>query len=423
MSVKRFYTVFTRYSSFLSIAHTKGIYVIKDEKNNFRKPPLPEGMEGIIWGGPLLSHETEDLQMDNRGINENLSDKQNTSLPPPPYKAISYKPYQLLAISKGLRFGVRSYKSFVSQLGSPFLFYPLTLLTFGSFALLYLTKNILFASPGIISIGIILFLHSFVLIQRKRAIENCPTSKIRSMPMGEVEIKGYAKPKYSLRSPYTKTNCIYYSYKIYKREKKGNTWQYVVKEIGYSGSIPFYIEDDTGKVLVKPENAIVHAGVEQTLSGVFLDTFYGPSALYSVRDTKIVEKVIPVSQFLYIKGFAHPLRLSTEKKQSLIIEKLRQLKKNKGHLNKYDLNKDGKISMDEWEDARRDIEEKVILEGYEKDSIDRIAIGEHPSGGLFYISDKQEEGLIRSMNIRIPIFFISGIGFIIGGIILLLKTL
>ncbi len=37
------------------------------------------------------------------------------------------------------------------------------------------------------------------------------------MPMGEVEVYGTAGSKYYLRAPYSLTECVYYSYKVYKQ--------------------------------------------------------------------------------------------------------------------------------------------------------------------------------------------------------------
>ena len=49
-----------------------------------------------------------------------------------------------------------------------------------------------------------------------------------------------------------------------------------------------------------------------------------------------------------------------------------------------------------------------------------IAIGTHPTGGLFYISDSNEKAILTSMSWRIPLFLILGIaGTSLGGLYVL----
>ena len=59
------------------------------------------------------------------------------------------------------------------------------------------------------------------------------------------------------------------------------------------------------------------------------------------------------------------------------------LKSNPSALKKYDANGDGRISAEEWDDARRSVEEEQTTEATEAVPKDDIAVGEHPSGGLF----------------------------------------
>src|SRR5271165_1252235 len=54
-----------------------------------------------------------------------------------------------------------------------------------------------FAILGIL--GCVLFAHGFVLWRRKRAIEDTPPAKIRSVALGAAELEGIAHPKDPLR--------------------------------------------------------------------------------------------------------------------------------------------------------------------------------------------------------------------------------
>ena len=117
--------------------------------------------------------------------------------------------------------------------------------------------NILIPIGGIIA-GIILFFAGLKWFGYKRLIENIPTSKIRSIAMGLVEIFGKVEPIENslLLSPFSNTECVYYKYTVerwVKRDKK-HYWQVV-----NSGktSLPFKLQDNTGSVLIDPVRASI----------------------------------------------------------------------------------------------------------------------------------------------------------------------
>ncbi len=101
--------------------------------------------------------------------------------------------------------------------------------------------------------GAVLFVWGFLTFKRKRLIENLPTSKIRSMAIGLVELKGRAVGWNPLKAPFTGEACVYYRYRVeeYKRGNKNSKW--VTVRQGASDGCPFYIEDETGRALVHPQ--------------------------------------------------------------------------------------------------------------------------------------------------------------------------
>jgi hypothetical protein len=102
--------------------------------------------------------------------------------------------------------------------------------------------------------GVFIFYRGFLLLQRKRLIMNTPASKVRSAAMGLVEISGLAAGPYSLVAPITGRACYYYRTLVWqwKRQGKSESW---VKEADVSLHVPFYLEDNTGRVLVNPQSA------------------------------------------------------------------------------------------------------------------------------------------------------------------------
>ena len=122
-------------------------------------------------------------------------------------------------------------------------------------------------------IGVPMFIAGIKTMKTKRLVENIPTSKIRSLAMGLAEIYGEVgiAMKNVLKSPFTGKNCIYYKYQVdeYRRSKNRSYWKTIKN--GTKG-VPFYVKDNTGKVLVDPTGAWVDIPKDTTLhSGIGKD--------------------------------------------------------------------------------------------------------------------------------------------------------
>jgi len=115
--------------------------------------------------------------------------------------------------------------------------------------------------------GVYLFILGFQLLQRKRLIMNTPASKIRSAAIGLVEVSGLAAGPYSIVAPISGVPCYYYRTMAWqwKREGKNNQWVKVADE---SYHVPFFLEDNTGRVLVNPQGAEmeIHRDLQEEFS-------------------------------------------------------------------------------------------------------------------------------------------------------------
>jgi len=103
--------------------------------------------------------------------------------------------------------------------------------------------------------GLWLFWYGWKAQQRKRLIAGIPTSPIRSLALGLVEVSGQAAPEAEpLISPFGGLPCVFYSYAVEERVQSGkNTrWQ---KLAGGTSEQPFFVRDATGQVLVVPTGA------------------------------------------------------------------------------------------------------------------------------------------------------------------------
>src|SRR5438552_18978561 len=161
--------------------------------------------------------------------------------------------------------------------------------------------------------GVYWFYKGFRLLQRKRLILNTPASKIRSASMGLVEISGLATGPYVLTSPLKQSECYYYRSVAWqlKQQGKNTEWVKVAEEILH---VPFYLDDNTGRVLVDPRGAEMdihrdfheeyshslfstHIEVPATVSG-----FLARHAISTDNKIKIEEYCIKPKNALFVLG-------------------------------------------------------------------------------------------------------------------------
>lgn len=102
--------------------------------------------------------------------------------------------------------------------------------------------------------GIYLFVQGFRLLQRRRLILDTPLSKIRSASLGMVELSGLAIGPYTIVAPITTRACYYYRTIAWEWKQQGKSKQWV-KVAAESMHLPFFLDDNTAKVLVDPRGA------------------------------------------------------------------------------------------------------------------------------------------------------------------------
>ena len=171
---------------------------------------------------------------------------------------------------------------------------------------------------GIIGLGFGLFSFIFGLksLFLKRMIENIPTSKIRSIAMGLVEIYGDVVPIKVMKSPFTGKDCVYYRYQIEEERSDGKRtyWVTLRKE---EKSVPFRLNDETGSVVVDCtganmnvkvdsvfESGIGHDPPPQVLSFLRAQNIAHDSFLGFNKHMKYTEHFIEPGDKLYILGTA-----------------------------------------------------------------------------------------------------------------------
>lgn len=166
--------------------------------------------------------------------------------------------------------------------------------------------------------GLALFLSAFGRMQLMRAVENTPTSKVRSAPMGKVELKGlgaaFGNPPLG---PFSGVPCLWHRWTVEEErtsvDSKGRvTKSWVMIASGVSDAL-FQLEDSTGQMLVLPAGAEIDARQVYTYTqgGVFTmgRPPLGPLfAQYTGERRRFCEWRLDIGFPLYVLGVVRPGR-------------------------------------------------------------------------------------------------------------------
>jgi len=232
--------------------------------------------------------------------------------------------------------------------------------------------------------GILFFIKGWKWFRMKKLIEDIPTSKIRSIAMGLVEIYGEVVPwKNLLKSPFTNNNCVYYKCLIQEQRKRGKhyEWVTVMKE---EKSTYFLLKDETASVLVDPRGAEIDIPLD-----------------FEFRSGLGIDPPPQVKKFLNSKGISFETFFGINKqmryKEYFIApgDKL------------YILGTAGDNPFFEEGMAKKNVEDIMIQKG----------------NNIYYISDKSERRVLSSLRIKSSLGIIGGAILIIACAFLILYNL
>ena len=161
--------------------------------------------------------------------------------------------------------------------------------------------------------GVGVFFYGFRLLQRRRLILDTPFSKIRSASMGMVEVSGQAVGPYTMVAPITARSCYYYRTLVWewKQQGKNKNW---VKVAGECMHLPFFIDDNTGRLLVDPRGADLdlHCDFKQEFCDSFFTTkepapanvhsFLSRHGIVTSNKIKVEEYCIKPKNSLFLLG-------------------------------------------------------------------------------------------------------------------------
>ena len=161
-----------------------------------------------------------------------------------------------------------------------------------------------------------------------RKVKDTPTSKVSSAAVGLVELAGEAEDKKPERSPVSRTPCTYWRVTgEYYHEGKHGGWRLFHTA---QSRDDFYLQDDTGKMLIEPEGADVDIPPNQKFEGYIAEhgiLFKGSATMeepamsyirslekpeqerfmaYADQNIRISEYYIAENDPLYVLGSAVP---------------------------------------------------------------------------------------------------------------------
>jgi hypothetical protein len=164
--------------------------------------------------------------------------------------------------------------------------------------------------------GLAAFGYGVYIRWMQRLIENTPTSPVRSLPSGFVEVAGTAEADGApLVSPAAQVPCVYYEFRLeeYRGGKSSRRWVTVASD---RSTEPFFVQDPTGRVLVVPMGATSRIRRVETYSHSWRDALPDetrrlfrylnmPTASWlGPRRVRFRERLIGVGDPVYVLGTA-----------------------------------------------------------------------------------------------------------------------
>jgi len=269
-----------------------------------------------------------------------------------------------------------------------------------------------------IVIGVALFFRGFLLLWRKRLIENTPRSKVRSLAVGISEVSGQCSLKPPLIAPFARVPCVYF-HSIQERLHTGPKGErHWIKEFEYRSDVPFFLKDDTGAVLVDPIRA--ETDIPLRYNRVEGDTRYRENFLIN-------------DELIYVLGTVRPVETLFDREREETEKRTRELAQDDARRAALDVNKDNWIDEQEWGVARDRIREEVRKE-FEKDRprgtqtddsshLNNLILGRGDSGNTFLVSTRDEKALVGSLGWQSAFLIWGGGAVFLGAFWLLVSAL
>ncbi len=253
--------------------------------------------------------------------------------------------------------------------------------------------------------GLVAFVLGFRKLGTLRRIENTPTSAVRSMPMGLVELHGVASLEEPLTGPFTGKPVAFWKVTVEEYRRSGRHSRWVTRHKASSADEPFHLEDETGRVLILPDGAETHLPTDyrEKYSGgslpLLVETYLrerniGLGWFGAFKRLRFTERHIEVGQPFYVHGLAQERPDLRRRQRDRANEILRDVKEDPEAIDALDTNRDGRVDDLEWEQARQD----AVTQAHSESASDRVVIAKGGPRDLFLVSDRSEHELVRRLR-------------------------
>jgi hypothetical protein len=274
-------------------------------------------------------------------------------------------------------------------------------------------RDIGFAAFGF-GFGIWSFFRGFMRLRRRRLIQNTPTSTIRGLAMGLVEIQGAISAPQILTTPLSKTECVVYKFMVEEYRRTGRSGHWATVASGDSFESPFWLDDGTGKIMVFPKGAemiwprdyFFETGIGKQIPDElisFLD-WRGISQhnWLGTKTLRFSEWYIKERQVVYVLGSTRKTgKDPAESYKEELVKRLEVLKKDPEKMREVDTNKDGRISEEEWDGVLKKVEEELLTQAIKNSTQDNpldIVITKGEGKQVFIISDNSEKDILGGLS-------------------------
>ncbi len=280
------------------------------------------------------------------------------------------------------------------------------------------------AMVGVLGLG--LFAGGFRKLRTARRILDTPTTKVRSLALGSVEVAGSATTDEPLAAPFSGKPAAYWIAEVEELHKKD--WKRVRRE---ASSEPFFVDDGTGRVAVLPDGAEAHLPVDLRLevAGAWaapetvaraLERFGLTRGLFGgSRRLRVTERRLDAGGPVYVYGVAQDDPGRRRRAGERLNERLRALRGDREALARADRDGDGRVDAAEWEAVRARVAAEASLEA---DS-DCVVITRGAHGELFVISDHDERELVSRLRLGAAFGVFGGAALLLGAAAWLLYEL
>lgn len=238
----------------------------------------------------------------------------------------------------------------------------------------------------------------FRSLMRMRLIADTPVSLIRSATQGYVELQGITRMMEGepIISPLSGEWCVWYRYTVEEKTGSKNEWKTIERNVS---TAIFHLDDGTGRCIVDPEGAEVVTTTTRHWRGNSRRPGAGPrdegfwARLVRSDRYRYTESLIKEEAPLYVMGALKALASGDPgTTDDAIRQIIRRWKQDPIALRKrFDTNRDGLISTEEWEPALKLAEQEAMLNWHQTAAEADVNLIRKPTDGRPFLMSTQPE--------------------------------